>query len=185
MTLSNKLTFLRIGLSPLFLVVFFIDHVGAKIAALMIVIVSEVTDLMDGKIARKKQEVTEFGKIIDPLADSMARFTCFICFLGAGLVPTWMVIVLFYRDIIIATLRIFAARSQIIIASRSSGKVKAVVQGIAMYVILIFFIISYYYPDIPLEWLSYSAMFIATVVTAWSGFDYIYGNRKILADLQM
>jgi CDP-diacylglycerol--glycerol-3-phosphate 3-phosphatidyltransferase len=185
MTLSNKLTILRIGLSPLFLVVFFIDHVGAKIAALLIVIVSEITDLMDGVIARKKQQVTEFGKIADPLADSISRFTCFICFLSAGLVPAWMVVVLFYREIIVATLRIFAAKNQIIIAARNSGKIKAVVQGIAMYVILIFFIISYYYPNIPLGMISYSLMFIVTVVTAWSGYDYLHGNRIILSDLQI
>ena len=185
MTLSNKLTLSRIGLSPLFLVVFFIDHVGAKIAALIIVIISEITDLMDGIIARKKQQVTEFGKIVDPLADSIARFTCFICFLGAGLVPTWMVIVLFYRDIIVATLRIFAARNQIIIESRSSGKIKAIVQGIVMYAILIAFILSHYFPEIPLEIISYSLMIVATVVTAWSGFDYIYNNRQILSDLKV
>ena len=185
MTLSNKLTLSRIGLSPLFLVVFFIDHVGAKIAALVIVIISEITDLMDGIIARKKQQVTEFGKIADPLADSIARFTCFICFLGAGLVPTWMVIILFYRDIIVATLRIFAARSQVIISSRSSGKIKAIVQGIVMYVILIAFILSHYYPELPLQIISFSMMFIATAVTAWSGFDYIYSNREILSNLKV
>ena len=185
MTLSNKLTITRIGLSPLFLVVFFIDHVGAKMLALLIVIISEITDLMDGIIARRKQQVTEFGKIADPLADSIARFTCFICFLGAGLVPTWMVIILFYRDIIVATLRIFAARTQTIISSRSSGKIKAIVQGIVMYAILIAFILSHYYPDIPLVTISYSLMFVATAVTAWSGFDYLYSNRKILADLKM
>lgn len=185
MTLSNKLTLSRIALSPLFLVVFFIDHVGAKIAALFIVIISEITDLMDGVIARRKQQVTDFGKIVDPLADSIARFTCFICFLGVGLVPAWMVIVLFYRDIIVATLRIFAARSQVIIAARSSGKIKAVVQGIGMYAILICFILSHYYPVIPLVKISYFLMLIVTLVTAWSGFDYLVGNRKILSNLHM
>lgn len=185
MNLSNKLTLTRLGLSPLFLVVFFIDHVGAKMAAMIIVIISEITDFMDGRIARRNQEVTEFGKIIDPLADSVARFTCFICFLGAGLVPAWMVVVLFYRDITIATLRIFAARSQIILASRYSGKVKAVAQGIAMYSILLFFILYNYYPGLPMKTISHSLMFIATAITAWSWYDYIYNNWDIISRLEM
>ncbi len=185
MTLSNKLTLARLWLSPLFLVVFFIDHIGAKIAALLIITISEITDLLDGKIARKKQEVTEFGKILDPLADSISRLTCFLCFLGAGLVPTWMVIVLFYRDITIATLRIFAARNQAILAARYSGKVKAVAQGSAMYAILLFIILSYRYPILPLKNISYVLMLIATIITAWSWYDYIYSNREFLSHLDM
>ncbi|MCA9784496.1 MAG: CDP-alcohol phosphatidyltransferase family protein, partial [Candidatus Cloacimonetes bacterium] len=109
MTLANQLTAARIFLSPIFVLAFMQEGFWARVAALAIVVMSELTDGFDGHIARSRGEVTDFGKLLDPLADSISRITVFIAFMSVGLIPWWMVLIFVYRDSAVSTLRTVCA----------------------------------------------------------------------------
>ena len=100
--------------------------------ALACVLSIEATDFLDGRIARRHKMVSEQGKLLDPLMDSLARFTLFATLLAMGLAPLWMVLLFFYRDMLVAYLRSFASTYGVVMAARVSGKVKAVVQGVVL-----------------------------------------------------
>ncbi|MCI0341009.1 MAG: CDP-diacylglycerol--glycerol-3-phosphate 3-phosphatidyltransferase [Planctomycetales bacterium] len=195
------LTASRIVLAPVFLVVFFLPTwtghaedaswlVPARALALALALSFEVTDVLDGRLARRWRQVTELGKYLDPLADSISRFTVFLCFLAAGYVPVWMVALIFYRDTIIAGLRIAGASQNVIIAARTWGKAKAVLQGIVILVVLAADLADAAgawpgtFPAVPhlATWL----MGLVTAVTVLSSVDYFRGHgqviRRVLAE---
>jgi CDP-diacylglycerol--glycerol-3-phosphate 3-phosphatidyltransferase len=179
------MTISRLVLSPVFIIVFLSHGFWAKIAALVIVCINELTDLLDGIIARKRGETTDFGKIIDPLADSVSRFTIFLCFLAAGYAPVWMIAFLFYRDIIVGYLRILASLHGTVLAARKSGKIKAMVQGPAILIILI---LDIYRESTPLPWFHTFTFYLigfVTLVTVLSGIDYVIGNRQFLKKMKL
>jgi len=201
MNIPNKITVSRILLVVLFVVVFFIDNLYAKVGALVIALLIELTDYLDGKIARSRKIITKFGKLVDPLADSISRLTIFICFAAYNtqinsfiapvwsirnihLIPVWMVVLLVFRDTIVSTLRTLAASHNIIIHARTSGKIKAVVQAIGIISILSLVILNEIYL-VPLNVVSYLIMLIVTVVTVWSGFDYVVGNKELFKKLDL
>ena len=201
MNLPNKLTLLRILLAPLFVVVFFIDNLYAKIGAFVIAGLIELTDLFDGIIARRKNKVTTFGKLFDPLADKLSRLTIFICFAAyntsgssyiapvwritnAHLIPAWMVIIVVARDMIVSMLRTLAASQKIIMAAKESGKIKAIVQAIGILSILLLLIVNEFIA-LPINIISYFLMLIVVIITAWSGFDYMLKSREILSRLRL
>ncbi|MBU0628686.1 MAG: CDP-alcohol phosphatidyltransferase family protein [Nanoarchaeota archaeon] len=200
MNIPNKITLARILLAPLFVIVFFIDSLSAKIIALIIAILIELTDLFDGIIARSSRKITKFGKLVDPLADSISRLTIFVCFAAYNtqsglfispvwsinnihLIPVWMAVLLVFRDTIVSTLRTLAASHKIILHARTSGKIKAVVQAIGIISILLLVVLSELYPVIPLNVISYFIMLAVTIVTVWSGFDYIAGNKELFKEM--
>ncbi|MBN1697536.1 MAG: CDP-diacylglycerol--glycerol-3-phosphate 3-phosphatidyltransferase [Spirochaetales bacterium] len=131
MTQANKVTILRIILSPVFFILFFvIDVCSAATWFLFIIlwilfIAIELSDLFDGILARRRNEESELGKVLDPFADSFSRLTYFICFTGMGFMPVWILLVLVYRDITVSFIRLFIAKRGIMFGSRWSGKIKA------------------------------------------------------------
>ena len=132
--LPNYLTVCRLALSPLFILLFLTEEPWAAVAALVTAVFFEATDLLDGFIARRRGLVSSLGKLIDPLADSIARFSIFLAFTTERSVrlhpwPVLLVAALFYRDAIVAYVRIFAASTGTVLAARWSGKVKALCQG--------------------------------------------------------
>jgi CDP-diacylglycerol--glycerol-3-phosphate 3-phosphatidyltransferase len=186
MNLPNAITLFRMGLAPVFVLCFIVDAPWGKPAALAIGILFEVTDLADGIIARATGQVSDLGKFIDPAADSIARFTVFICFMWGGYASIWVVVVIFWRDAIVASLRIMGATKNVIISARWSGKIKAIFQGTAIISILCWIV----WPDIfgvgvdRVPGLARFIMSIIAVVTAISLFDYLWGNRKLIASLE-
>jgi CDP-diacylglycerol---glycerol-3-phosphate 3-phosphatidyltransferase len=189
MTDANKITIFRLCMAPVFVFVFYYDGLWQRIILLLIAISMEFSDFMDGYIARKYNQVTDFGKLVDPFADSVSRFTIFLCFVYAGWAHLWMVALIFWRDALVANLRIFAASKNIIISARTSGKVKAVFQGTASITILLLNIVDYFYTPLPiigiqLADVSTFLMLIVTIVTLWSAVDYVLGSRKILKTLK-
>nr|NGX27528.1 putative CDP-diacylglycerol--glycerol-3-phosphate 3-phosphatidyl-transferase 2 [Chlamydiota bacterium] len=143
MNLALFLTLGRIVLSPIFLLIY-IYHVQLGISLLTLpfiliglVVLAELTDLFDGMAARLRNQVTELGKLLDPMADSIFRLSVFLA-LTQGFVklPLWLVLFFFYRDSIISLLRTVCALRGFTLAARFSGKVKAVVQGVAALAIL-------------------------------------------------
>ncbi|MBN2382610.1 CDP-alcohol phosphatidyltransferase family protein [bacterium] len=187
MTISNRLTLFRLSFGPLFWFFFlFLDSFWAKCVALALVIATEVTDLLDGYLARKRGEKTDFGKLLDPFADSVSRYSIFLCFTGytfvngpADAVPIIMVLLIFYRDATVQFIRSIAAGQAIIIASRASGKIKAIVQACANHAIVISVILQSFFPRFPDGYIAFILMFIVTCITLWSAYDYISGNWAV------
>lgn len=202
MNLANKLTMGRIIVIPFFLLFMFIGNIYTRVAALLIFILAALTDIYDGIIARHREEVTNFGKFIDPLADKLIVSAALISFvqLGELSIPAWMVILVISREFIITGLRSVAASRGTIIPASLSGKFKTTSQMVVIITILIILIVNAvlknYYHTTPLElqtflgWkrvlgyvlgrAPYWLMFVVTILTVISGFNYIFKNKHIL-----
>ena len=134
MNLPNKLTMGRIFAIPVFIVVFLM---GYRYVATVIFILAAITDMLDGKIARKYNLVTNFGKLMDPLADKLLVMSALICLAQIGDVPGWMVIIILGREFIITGMRQVAAAQGIVIAAGTTGKIKTITQMIAIPLLLL------------------------------------------------
>jgi CDP-diacylglycerol--glycerol-3-phosphate 3-phosphatidyltransferase len=185
MTLANWLTFARLLLSPIFVLVFMQEGLWARIAALAIVVISELTDAFDGHLARSRGEVTDFGKLLDPLADSVSRMSIFIAFMAVGLIPWWMVLVFVYRDSLISTMRTVCAYRGEVVAARSSGKIKAIIQATVIIIILLARIVTVFIPETLPETLvndtAWWLVLLAAVYTQYSLFEYLAANWSIVS----
>ncbi|HDQ14301.1 MAG TPA: CDP-diacylglycerol--glycerol-3-phosphate 3-phosphatidyltransferase [Sediminispirochaeta sp.] len=132
MNLPNKLTVFRIVLSPLFFVSYFFTEwtgcceIGSIVLMILIFVAAELSDLLDGYIARKYQLVTDIGKVIDPFADVLIRVTYFYCFTLSGLMPSWVFLLIMYRELGITFLRMLMIRKGVAMAASVWGKAKAV-----------------------------------------------------------
>ena len=181
--LAMVLTFCRLVLSPVFVFVFLRGTYWSAVACLGIAIVSELTDLFDGIVARRRNEVTDFGKILDPLADSISRLTIFLCFVVEGLAPLSVVIFILYRDSMIATLRTFCAFRGVVVSARKSGKAKAVIQATVILIVLVLKVLAF---EVSEPWqqqfrmISEVLIWGATAVTVLTAIDYVAGNWKVL-----
>lgn len=186
MTIANTLTIFRIFISPIFLLIY-IEHDFLGISAVMLPYVllillgiSEASDALDGFIARRYNQVTDLGKILDPMADSIARISAFLTFtLDPIKVPMILIFVILYRDSVISTLRTICAMRGFTLAARISGKIKAVIQAITSFFIVIL-LIPYSLGKISQETLHIASTYavgIAACYTFFSGIDYIYANR--------
>lgn len=137
MNVPTRLTVSRIILSPVFFLVWFLPvwtgrgYLLSAIVLIVLFILQEVTDVLDGAIARKRNLVTDLGKVLDPFADVMSRMTFFICFTGNGLMPVWVFTILMYRELAITFLRLLMIRRGIAMAASVWGKLKAVVYNLA------------------------------------------------------
>ena len=185
MTLANWLSFLRILMSPIFVIVFIQEGLWAKVAALVIVIMSELSDAFDGHLARSRGEVTDFGKLLDPLADSISRVTVFVAFMWVGMIPWWMVLVFVYRDSLISTMRTVCAYRGEVVAARISGKFKSVIEATAIFTVLTARIAADLFPRLLSEkWvaeeLAWWLVLAAAVYTFYSLFEYLFANRRIV-----
>lgn len=191
MKVPNLLTLCRLVGAPFFLLAFlgaewsgFGDTIGGRWWALGIAVTFEVTDVLDGPVARRLEQVSQLGKILDPLADSVSRFTVFLGFLVMGYASPWAIACIFYRDSIISTVRILAASQGVIVSARWSGKLKAICQATAIIVILALSCLRgrYGLPADPVDW-SWPIMWFVAGMTLLSLVDYIVGNRGVLAKL--
>ena len=176
MNLPNKLTIFRIILIPFF--VFFLmspyfDGCGNYIAVAIFIIAS-LTDLLDGKIARKYNLVTNFGKFMDPLADKLLVCSAMICLVDLKLLPSWIVILIIAREFIISGFRLVASDNGIVIAASYWGKFKTTFQMLMVIVLII---------NIQISWFKYietGLIIIATALTIISLIDYIIKNKNVL-----
>ncbi|MBN2053923.1 CDP-alcohol phosphatidyltransferase family protein [bacterium] len=185
MTLSNKLTAMRLLAGPLLFGLYYIDDVWVKILCLLIVIASEVSDALDGTIARRRNETTDFGKLFDPFADSISRFTFFAAFMAVGLIPPWMLLVLFLRDSLVSFIRLMAATQNVIVSARRTGKIKAVTQATGIIIIICADILHYMVDNVPLVPVSGVVMTIVVAITLYSAVDYTVGNLPVIRRLSM
>ena len=134
MNLPNKLTTLRMLLVPVFIIVYLL---GYEIPSLIIFAIASFTDFLDGYLARKYNLISNYGKIMDPLADKLLVTAALVCMVQTGIVPAWMVIVILAREFAITGLRAVAASEGTVIAAAWSGKIKTVTQMIAIIFLLL------------------------------------------------
>ena len=177
MNLPNKLTILRIIMIPFFVLFMLLDGGVSqtyRYIAAVIFIVASFTDLLDGKIARKYNLVTNFGKFMDPLADKLLVCSGLICFVGLGQLPAWFVIIIISREFIISGFRLVASDNGVVIAASYWGKFKTVSQMIMSVLLIV---------NIPaLSILTTIFSVIALVLTVVSLIDYIEKNYRVLTE---
>ena len=177
MNLPNKLTILRVIMIPFFVLTLLYDggeNQTLRYVAAAIFIIASLTDMLDGKIARKYNLVTNFGKFMDPLADKLLVCSALICLIQLGQLPAWVVIIIISREFIISGFRLVAADNGIVIAASYWGKFKTVFQMTAV-VLLIF--------DLPaLSVVTNAVLWIAVALTIISLVDYVAKNRRVLTE---
>lgn len=173
MNLPNKLTMLRVIMIPFFVVFMLVDITPYdKWIALTIFVAASLTDLADGKIARKYNLITNFGKFMDPLADKLLVCSAMIALIELGRIPAWIVIVIIAREFIISGFRLVASDNGVVIAASYWGKFKTVSQ-MAMVILMI--------ADIPqIQIVTTVVMYIALVLTIVSLVDYLVKNWGVM-----
>ena len=173
MNLPNKLTILRMILILPFLLVLYLDVPGASYIALAIFIIASLTDLLDGKIARSRNLVTDFGKFADPLADKMLVVAAMLWFVENGQMPGWALLIVILREFAVSGLRMVASDQGRVIAAGWSGKVKTASTMVC--IVLMFLPI----PDL----VNTLCVAVIVVTTLWSGVEYFVKNRDCLRDM--
>ncbi len=170
MNLPNKLTIARIIAVPFFIAAYMLDM---RIIALVIFILASITDMLDGKIARKYNLVTNFGKIMDPLADKILVYAAFCLMVADKTIPAWTLVIILFREFLVAGVRTVAASEGIVIAADMAGKIKTVLQMFAVCVL----IIRPYHAI--LGYIGYALFYAALVMTVYSGFNYVVKNKEV------
>lgn len=180
MNLPNKLTVLRVILIPFFVISLLAFGGSVRLLrylAAAIFIVASLTDMLDGKIARKYNLVTNFGKFMDPLADKLLVCSALICLIELGQLPSWIVIIIVSREFIISGFRLVAAEQGIVIAASYWGKFKTTFQMIAVVLMIV---------DLPaLRVAAVVCTWIALILTVISLVDYIMKNHRVLTEGKM
>ena len=189
MSIANYFTFFRIFISPIFLLVYMereafdISPMALPYILLFLLVVSELSDAFDGFIARRYNQVTDLGKILDPMADSIWRISVFLTFTLPPVNLNLLIIFIFlYRDSVISTLRTICALKGFALAARLSGKIKALIQAIAALIVVVLLIPHSmgYITTQSLHYFSTWVVGIAAIYSLFSGVDYIYANRQYI-----
>lgn len=180
MNLPNKLTVLRVIMIPFFVAALLYDggaNQNMRYVAAALFIIASLTDMLDGKIARKYNLVTNFGKFMDPLADKLLVCSALICMIELRELPAWMVIIIISREFIISGFRLVASDNGVVIAASYWGKFKTTFQMIGV-VLLIF--------NIPaLSTVMTIVIWIALALTVISLVDYVVKNAGVLTEGKM
>ena len=175
MNLPNKLTMFRVILIPFFVVFLLVEMTAVdKWIALAIFIIASLTDFLDGKIARKYNLVTNFGKFMDPLADKLLVCSALICLVALERIPAWMVIVIIAREFIISGFRLVASDNGVVIAASYWGKFKTTFQ-----IVMICLMIA----DLEaLQIITTIVTWVAVILTVVSLVDYLVKNKEVMKD---
>ena len=173
MNLPNKLTLLRIVLILPFLLVLYLDVPFASFIALGIFIIASLTDMLDGKIARKRNLITDFGKFADPLADKMLVTAAMLWFVEIGQMPGWALLIVIVREFAVSGLRMVASDKGRVIAAGWSGTVKT---AATMVCIVLMFLPS---PEV----LNTVCVAVIVATTIYSGVEYFLKNKDCLSEM--
>ncbi len=191
MSLPNILTFLRILLTPIFIICLFGEFEQAKMWALSIFVIASITDAYDGYYARKNNLVTDTGRFLDPLADKILVSSAFISFAIMDLIDFWMVGLIIFRDLFVTGLRMIMTRNGFTMMTSKIAKSKTLVQiAIIIFILLFLSIKGYNEPFfqsfiyfIKEYQLIYYLTMLATLFTIYTGFTYIQDNRKAIRQI--
>ena len=178
MNTPNKLTVLRILLVPLFMVLLLVPFPFHMLAAAVCFAVASVTDLVDGKIARARGQVTNFGKFLDPLADKMLVAAALVCFVELGRCSAWVAVIIIAREFLVTSLRLVASGTGAVIAANLWGKAKTATQ---MTAILFVMLVDAFLPNVPLLfWAGQGLLWLAAALTVVSGAQMLWQNRAYI-----
>jgi CDP-diacylglycerol---glycerol-3-phosphate 3-phosphatidyltransferase len=190
MNLANKLTLSRIGLTFVFMFFLFLQGFPAKFLALLVFALATWTDFMDGFLAKKRNEISDFGKFMDPIADKVLVISAFLVFVEMNLIPAWIVVIIVSREFIVTGLRLIALAKGEVIEAALVGKHKTVSQMVSIYVILIFIVFKeagrevFKFWDAKMELYFQETIFYLMIITATltliSGISYIIKNRRFI-----
>ena len=189
MNLPNKLTILRIALVGVFMLFLFLHGIWAKTLALFTFLAASFTDFLDGYIAKKNNMVTNFGKMMDPIADKILVLAAFLAFVEMELIPAWMVVIIIFREAIVTGLRITALTQGKVLAAEEGGKQKMVSQVFSIIAILLFLIFREAGIKVFGFWSGstesiykdtiFILMLITTLLTMVSGMSYLIRNKGV------
>jgi CDP-diacylglycerol---glycerol-3-phosphate 3-phosphatidyltransferase len=197
MNIANKLTVSRILLTAVFLFFMSFPFSGAlalwsKVISVIVFGAAAISDYFDGKIAKKRNMVTDFGKLMDPIADKILVISAFAVFVQMQLVAAWMLIAILSRDFLITSLRLFALNKGKVLSAGRIGKHKTLSQMIVIFLILGFIV----FKEIRLSFYTWNpawedffksginlVMLVIIGLTLISGFTYLWDNRKIIANI--
>ena len=167
MTTASKITLVRVAMIPIFMVLLLL---GYRWAALAVFILASVTDFMDGYVARHYNQVSDFGKFLDPLADKLLVTACMLIFVEWGRMPSWAVMIVLAREFAVTGLRLVAVGNGRVIAAGWSGKVKTFSTMVGLCLMMAF----------PLTWLDWVVTAVITVTTLYSGVEYFVKNWDVI-----
>lgn len=188
----NKLTLFRIILVPAFMATLLIDDIPHNyLISILIFLIASITDMLDGKIARKTGSITDFGKFADPLADKLLVMSAFICFIELDISNSVVAMIILTRELVITSIRLIGASKNKVISANRWGKVKTVSQ---MFTILVILLLNYILELFSTQNIAFEfsnifsminniLMFITVVLTVVSGIVYIYENRSLIKEL--
>ena len=178
MTLPNILTCVRVLLIPVFMVLAYQNNMPCDIAALIVYVVACLTDYVDGYLARKNNQVTNFGKFMDPVADKLLVMAALLIFIEDGTIPAWAVAIILGREFIVSALRMVAASEGLVIAANMWGKAKTMITMITL-----IFLLCPIGPILlgPVS-LQNIMIWITVIITAISGTTYITDNFAVIKD---
>ncbi|HQQ89374.1 MAG TPA: CDP-diacylglycerol--glycerol-3-phosphate 3-phosphatidyltransferase [Oscillospiraceae bacterium] len=184
MNLPNKLTMLRMVMVPLFVAAFLLSFDKHFLIALILYAAASVTDILDGNIARYQNLVTDFGKLMDPLADKILVTSALVCFTAEGLISPVVTIIIMSRDLLVTSFRLIGANKGKVIAADVWGKLKTATQDIGVCCILFWQAIAEWNSASPVteafHWGSEILVVAMTVLTVISGYNYIRRNWDLL-----
>ncbi len=192
MNLANRLTMLRILLTFIFMFFLFCEGLWAKAASLIVFMLAALSDLFDGLIAQRWNMVTDFGRLMDPIADKILVLAAFAAFVQMQLIDAWMFVIIVSREILITSLRLFALNKGKVLSAARAGKHKTVSQMAVIFAILGFILLK----EIVLKYSTWNPawekifrqgifflMLLTLGLTLYSGLSYLWENRKVIARL--
>ena len=173
MTTANKLTILRMALIPVFLGVLYAGFPGCRYVALVVFIIASLTDTLDGYIARHYNQITNFGKFMDPLADKMLVLSAMCFFVENGQMPGWILAIVLFREFAVSGMRLVAVEQGRVIAAAWSGKVKTACTMVCLCLMLL------PVPNI----VNIISCIVILATTVYSGIEYFYKNADVFKNI--
>ncbi len=180
MNTANKLTLLRVILVPIFMVLFMIDSAACHYAALGVFVLASVTDWLDGYVARKYDQMTTFGKFVDPLADKVLTTAAFLILMHYGRMSVWALMIVLAREFMVAGVRLVAAGEGKVVAASMWGKLKTVTQMIAIIAAMLLLPVRSTVFGVQPRLISDILIWLSVLFTVISGVDYLVKNWRLM-----
>ena len=198
-TLATRITLGRLLACPVFIVLFYLAMPGSGYGmeleeitagldpvllsvALAVLLLQEASDVLDGYLARLRGIVTDFGKLLDPLADTLAHMGTILCLMWIGLVPLWLRVLMYYREAVVGTLRVISAKQGIVVGARISGKLKSIGMGGLGGLLVFLLILGHYIPNIPIDTVALVLSGLLAIIAVVSGIDYTLAIRRTVKE---
>ena len=192
MNLPHKLTLLRLILTGVFVILLSVEFPWSRTLALIVFAVAALTDFFDGHIARKHNLITNFGKLMDPLADKVLMCAAFVLLTEMHLIPAWVVVVILTREFLVTGLRLIALAENVVLAAEKLGKHKTTWQIITV----VYFLVHLASSEPAFRWIAplfewqptspdiagQILIWVTMILTLWSGWSYTMKNRQLLKD---